>query len=237
MVGPGQGRLTPPVPQAGPRPVAGRGPRHAGHTAPALPIGDTGLLRTLAAHAAAVADRTGDPGSVLLVRVAALRAHPLDALDQLAEATAVHELPRRIGNRSAGWMTASDAVRACLALDDVDAALSWSERGVEDYLALGARESPQFMELHGALPARRGDHRAAVRVLAAARAQNRRAAMRWPTRPETPALLEEAARRLGATAYERAWADGSVLRLADLADLAAQRSAAVRSTAPATRWG
>jgi hypothetical protein len=56
------------------------------------------------------------------------------------------------------------------------------------------------MELYGALHARRPDHASAVRFLAGAREQNRRSAMRWPTRPETQAVLEEAARRLGAAA-------------------------------------
>ena len=106
-------------------------------------------------------------------------------------------------------MSAGDAVRACLADDNVDAALEWSQRGMEDYLALGAKDSPQFVELHGALHARRGDYRSAVRLLGAAREQNRRAAMRWPARPQTPAILEEAARRLGAAAYEEAWQAGA----------------------------
>jgi hypothetical protein len=88
---------------------------------------------------------------------------------------------------------------------------------MEDYLALGAKDSPQFVELHGALHARRGDYRSAVRLLGAAREQNRRAAMRWPARPQTPAILEEAARRLGAAAYEEAWQAGRGLHLADIA--------------------
>jgi hypothetical protein len=69
---------------------------------------------------------------------------------------------------------------------------------------------------HGALHARRGDDVAAVRFLSGAREQNRRAAMRWPTRPETPAILEEAARRLGAASYEEAWRAGRGLTLADV---------------------
>lgn len=194
------------------------GDEFAGLISPAVPVGDRGLLRELAARAAAVADRTGDANSALLARVAALRTWPRDdAMEQLAEAVAVHAVAVGTGNRWAGRMSADDAVRACLAVDDVDAALQWSGRGIEDYLALGAQDSPQFMELHGALHARRGDDVVAVRVLAGARMQNRRAAMRWPTRSETPAILAEAARRLGASAYERAWREGGGLRLADLA--------------------
>lgn len=56
-----------------------------------------------------------------------------------------------------------------------------------------------------------------MRLLGAAREQNRRAAMRWPARPQTPAILEEAARRLGAAAYEEAWQAGRGLHLADIA--------------------
>ena len=132
-----------------------------------------------------IADRTGDANSALLARVASLRAHPRDAGEQLALAAALHADALTFGNRWAGLMSAGDAVRACLADDNVDAALEWSQRGMEDYLALGAKDSPQFVELHGALHARRGDYRSAVRLLGAAREQNRRAAMRWPARPQT----------------------------------------------------
>jgi hypothetical protein len=194
------------------------GDEFAGNTAPLLPLAEPELLRDLARRATAVADRTGDANSALLARVASLRAWPRDAGEQLAAAAAVHTQALELGNRWAGWMSAADAVRACLAADDVDTALEWSQRGMEDYLALGARDSPQFVELHGALHARRGDYVSAVRFLAAAREQNRRAAMRWPTRPETPAILEEAARRLGAARYEEAWRAGGSLHLADIAD-------------------
>ena len=193
------------------------GDEFAGLTSPAFPSGDRELLRSLARRATQAADRTGDANSALLARVAMLRAHPQGAAEQLAEAAAVHALALESGNRWAGRMSADDAVRACLAADDAEAALEWSQRGVEDYLALGAHDNAQFMELHGALHARRGDDVSAVRFLAGAREQNWRAAMRWPTRPETPAVLEEAARRLGAAAYEQAWRAGSGLHLADVA--------------------
>jgi hypothetical protein len=173
-------------------------------------------MAELARHALAVADRTGDANSALLARIAALWAQPADPAGQIAEAVALHATAVTLGNRWAGWMAAGSAVRACLDTDDLDTALEWSQRGMEDYLALGARDIPHFMELHGVLYARRGDDRSAVRFLAAAREQNRRAAMHWPTRPETPAILEEAARRLGAAAYERAWREGSTLHLADV---------------------
>jgi DNA-binding SARP family transcriptional activator len=193
------------------------GDEFAGLMAPAFPVAPPGLLSELAQQAVAIADRTGDPDSALLARIATVRAHPLEAGEQLAEVTAVHQEALAGGNRFAGWMAASDAVRACLAADNVDAALEWSRRGMEDYLGLGAKDSPSFVELHGALYARRGDYESAVRILAAAREQNRRAAMRWPSRPQTPAILEEAARRLGAAAYEQAWQAGRGLHLADIA--------------------
>jgi DNA-binding SARP family transcriptional activator len=193
------------------------GDEFAALMSPAFPFAAPDLLAELAARAAGIADRTGDANSALLARVAALRAHPREAGDQLGELTAVHQKALASGNRWAGWMSAADAVRACLAADDADAALTWSQRGMEDYLALGAKDSPQFVELHGGLHARRGDYESAVRYLAAAREQNRRGAMRWPARPETPAILEEAARRLGAAAYEQAWQAGRGLHLADIA--------------------
>jgi predicted ATPase/DNA-binding SARP family transcriptional activator len=193
------------------------GDEFAALLAPAFPFTSAELLGELARRATGIADRTGDANSALLARAASLRAHPRDAGEQLALAAALHSDALTFGNRWAGLMSAGDAVRACLADDNVDAALEWSQRGMEDYLALGAKDSPQFVELHGALHARRGDYRAAVRLLGAAREQNRRAAMRWPARPQTPAILEEAARRLGAAAYEQAWQAGRGLHLADIA--------------------
>jgi len=192
------------------------GDEFAAMIAPAFPSGDHELMAELARHAMAIADRTGDANSALLARIAALWAQPADPGEQITEAVALHTAALTLGNRWAGWMAAGSAVRACLDTDDLDTALEWSQRGMEDYLALGARDIPHFMELHGVLHARRGDDQAAVRFLAAAREQNRRAAMHWPTRPETPAILEEAARRLGAAAYERAWRDGCTLHLADV---------------------
>jgi predicted ATPase/DNA-binding SARP family transcriptional activator len=183
-------------------------------TAPVYPAGQAGLVRELAGRATAIADRTGDANSALMARVAALRAYPRETGQRLAEAAAVHAAALASGNRWAGWMSAGDAVRACLATGDVDAALDWAQRATQDFLALGAKASPQFLELYGALHARRGDYQAAVRVLGAAREQNRRAAMRWPARPETPAILTEAAGRLGAAAYEEAWQAGRGLTLA-----------------------
>ncbi|HXP56128.1 MAG TPA: BTAD domain-containing putative transcriptional regulator [Streptosporangiaceae bacterium] len=193
------------------------GDEFAGLTAPAFGVAGPDLLGELARRAAEIAERTGDGHSALLARIAAHRAHPADAGTALAEATALHADALGSGNRLAGWMSASDAVRACVAADDVDGALEWSRRGMEDYLALGARDSPRLVELYGGLHARRGDYLAAVRYLAAAREQYRRAATRWPGRPQTPAILEEAARRLGAAAYEEAWRAGGHLRLADIA--------------------
>jgi DNA-binding SARP family transcriptional activator len=193
------------------------GDEFAGLTAPAFGVAGPDLLGELARRAAEIADRTGDGHSALLARIAAHRAHPMDAGTALAEATALHADALSSGNRLAGWMSASDAVRACVAADDVDGALEWSRRGMEDYLALGAHDSPRLVELYGGLHARRGDYLAAVRYLGAAREQYRRAATRWPARPQTPAILEEAARRLGAAAYEEAWRAGGQLRLADIA--------------------
>jgi DNA-binding SARP family transcriptional activator len=193
-------------------------------TAPAYPAADSDLLHTLADRATAVADRTGDANSALMARVAALRAYPRETGEQLAEASAVHEAALAAGNRWAGWMSAVDAVRACLASDDVDAALTWSQQSMEHFRALGAKASPQFVELYGALYARRGDYRSAVRLLGAAREQNRRGAMSWPARPETPVILEEAGRQLGPAAYEEAWQAGRGLHLTDIARLNTQPS-------------
>ncbi|MFC5064856.1 AfsR/SARP family transcriptional regulator [Actinomycetospora atypica] len=192
------------------------GDEFGGLTSPAVHTGDRELLALLADGADDIADRTGDPNSILLARAATLKARPLPHDDQLAAAAALHAAAQEADNHYVSWMSASDAVRACLALDDVESALVWCRRCVEDHLALGAREAPQLMELYGCLHARRGDHEATVRFLAGAHAQNRRAAMAWPTRPETPAVLEEAARRLGAATYERLWREGSRLHLTTL---------------------
>jgi DNA-binding SARP family transcriptional activator len=190
-------------------------------TAPVFPREEAGMLRELADQVTAIAGRTGDANSTLMARVATLRGYPRAPGEQRAEAADVHEAALAAGNRWVGWVSAGVAVRACLAADDIGAGLDWAQRAMEDFLALGVRASPQFVELYGTLHARRGDYRAAVRLLGAAREQNRRAVMRWPARPETPAILEEAARRLGAAAYEEAWQAGRGLQVADLARPAA----------------
>ena len=155
-------------------------------TVPVYPRGEAGLLRELADQVTAIAGRTGDANSTLMARVATLRGYSRATGEQRAEASAVHEAALASGNRWVGWVSAGVAVRACLAADDTDAALGWAQHAMEDFLALGVKASPQFVELYGALHARRGDYRAAVRLLGAAREQNRRAVMRWPARPQTP---------------------------------------------------
>ena len=73
------------------------------------------------------------------------------------------------------------------------------------------------------------DYYSAVLFLAVAHLQNRQAAMRWLTRPETPAILEEAA-RLGATADQEAWRAGSRPHLADVAGPVGEHVASVNGT-------
>ncbi|MEJ2865890.1 BTAD domain-containing putative transcriptional regulator [Actinomycetospora flava] len=171
----------------------------------------------LAARAREVAVRTGDSSSALQAALAGLVAHPLDPRRQLAEVEAVHSAATERGNREIGWMSTILGVIAGMRAGDVAAALAWSERGLEHHLALGNREVQPIMEMHGTLHARGGDDVTAVQVLAAARAYNRRNATRWPYRSATTAVLEDAARRLGPSVYERAWREGSSLSLAEIA--------------------
>ncbi|MEJ2868267.1 BTAD domain-containing putative transcriptional regulator [Actinomycetospora sp. OC33-EN08] len=118
------------------------GDEFAGLAPPALPTGDRALLGTLADRARDVADRTGDPTSRLMARAATLKARPREPEDQLTEAAAVHAAALDLDHHSLAWMAASDALRACLAVADVDGAYAWSGRALEGALALGARESP-----------------------------------------------------------------------------------------------
>ena len=192
------------------------GDEFAGLASPAFPSGDRELLRSLARRATQAADRTGDANSALLARVAMLRAH-----SGCRRATRRGRGRARAGARVRQPVGRTDVCRrrrACLPRrrrrrGRAGVVPAW--RG-----GLSGAGCPRQRAVHGAPrgpAARRGDDVSAVRFLAGAREQNWRAAMRWPTRPETPAVLEEAARRLGAAAYEQAWRAGGGLHLADVA--------------------
>ena len=187
---------------------------------PIRPSGDPALMRELAVRAVDVAERSGDPHHAYLSRAATLLARPLAVDEHVHAATDLHIEALRAGSRAAAWICAASATAVCVAAGDVESALGWAERGARSHLALGAQDAPQLMELVGGLHARRGDAEMAVRVLAGAREQNRRAGMRWPNLPDTTALLAAAADQLDPAVYERAWQEGGRLRLADIAGLA-----------------
>ena len=187
---------------------------------PIRPSGDPALMRELAVRAVDVAERSGDPHHAYLSRAATLLARPLAVDEHVHAATDLHIEALRAGSRAAAWICAASATAVCVAAGDVESALGWAGRGARSHLALGAQDAPQLMELVGGLHARRGDAEMAVRVLAGAREQNRRAGMRWPNLPDTTALLAAAADQLDPAVYERAWQEGGRLRLADIAGLA-----------------
>ena len=188
----------------------------AGLTGPALLARDPELVELFVDRARQVAAVTGDPNSEVVARVAALKSRAATPPGQLAEAADVHAAARTGGNRWAACAAAMEAVHACLLVDDVPSALRWSGQAVADDRALGTRENPTLVELHASLSARLGDDVTAVRWFSAAKAQNQRAGMRWPVRPDTPALLDRAAGRLGPEQFQRSWESGRALRLADL---------------------
>jgi DNA-binding SARP family transcriptional activator len=176
------------------------------------------VRRRLVARIAEIADRSGDPITTLQSRLAALAvASEPDPERRLAEAEAVHAEAERADNREVGWMVAILGGAAAEEAGDLDLGLAWSRRGIGHHLALGSRQAQPEMERHAVLCARSGDDAAAVRTLAGARTQNERNGMRWPFLAESTTVLEGAARRLGAAAFDRAWRSGEDITLADLA--------------------
>ena len=187
-----------------------------------------------AARLRTIAGAVPDEGMDLLADLGALLAAAVTAEpDRVVEqASTVYDAAAAAGNSFVAWMASEAAVGAALSGGAVDAGLRWSDRMVSQHHALRVREGPTLLELRADLLALAGDAPAAVRLFAAARAHNRRAGMRWPSREITTRLMARAAAELDRVEYEEAWQAGGRLTLDDLGVTAAEPVSAPTAVNP-----
>jgi hypothetical protein len=128
---------------------------------------------------------------------------------------AAHDTAAEAGNQFATWFSATVAALAALTARDGATTLHWSSVSLAELDKAGGREVPLQLELRGNALTLLGRFDEALGCYGAAHAQNVRAGVPWPGIPGTAALLDRA--RARASAGERAWEDGALLTMHDLA--------------------
>jgi hypothetical protein len=125
----------------------------------------------------------------------------------------VYPLARELQLDVAAWMAARAGSYAALAAGDAGTGMLWSERVIELHLAEGGELGGAFIEMRANFLALAGDHRAAVRLYSAARAQRNREGLEWRSAPATDELRARSRAALSAATYEQAWREGADLTL------------------------
>jgi hypothetical protein len=113
-------------------------------------------------------------------------------------------------------MAARAGSHAALAAADVDAGMRWSERVIELHRQEGGELGGAFVEMRANFLALAGDHRAAVVLYSAARAQMHREGLAWRSAAETSELRARSRAALDPDDYEQAWREGEDLTLSDV---------------------
>jgi hypothetical protein len=186
--------------------------------------GDPRTGRELLDRTAALALACGDP--VLDVLTDATRSlvesDVVDAAETLDRAESVYPRARALELDVAAWMVARAGSYAALATGDAATGMLWSERVIDLHLREGGELGGAFVEMRANFFALAGEHRAAVTLYSAARAQREREGLEWRPAPETDGLRERARSALNAAEYERAWRQGADLTLAEIIRSAAE---------------
>ena len=134
----------------------------------------------------------------------------------LARAEEVYPRARALELDVAAWMAARAGSYAALAAADAGTGMVWSERVIELHLEEGGQLGGAFVEMRANFLALAGDHRAAVVLYSAARAQRRREGLEWRSASETGELLDRSRAALAPDEYDRAWREGEDLGLRDI---------------------
>jgi hypothetical protein len=121
------------------------------------------------------------------------------------------------GNHFATWFSATTAALAALTGGDGDTALRWSSVSLVALDQAGDREVPLQLELRGNALTLLGRCVEALQCYSAAHTHNLRAGVPWPGIPATAVLLERAKAGTPAHVGQRAWEDGALLTLHDVA--------------------
>ena len=165
-----------------------------------------------------VVDRAGDPELALVADaagcVAAFAAGRWQ--DAVRDGERVHERAAAVDNIVAGWVSAVPGMLAAMLTADPDKGVPWFARVVGGYARLGTGGIGSPLEVRANFAAQAGDHHLAVRLYAAARSENRRAAMPWPRWELTRQLLERTRERLAPAEYALAWRDGEARPVREL---------------------
>lgn len=168
-----------------------------------------------------VADRAGDADLHLFADAFGCMATAAEGrLDEAAARAAdVYRESERRGNSTAGWIAAAAPLTAALLNSQPELGIPWVRRVMQAHLSVGGVTAGMFVETRANYETQRGSHKQAARLYAAARVHTRRAAMVWPRRSITNALMEETRAHLGQRDFEAAWRDGELLDLAEISRL------------------
>jgi predicted ATPase/DNA-binding SARP family transcriptional activator len=181
-------------------------------------VGDPVTARHLLDRTTYLAAAAGDP--VLEVLADATRSLvESDAVEPavtLARAEQLYPRALALDLDVAAWMVARAGSHAALAAGDAGTGMRWSEDVIALHLVEGGEFGGAFVEMRANFLALAGDHRAAVRLYSAARAQRHREGLEWRTAPETDELRERARVALDPAEYERAWREGTDLPLSEV---------------------
>lgn len=170
---------------------------------------------------AELADRAGDDTLHLFAAALGCMAMAADGrMDEAAEhAAAVYGDAEAQGNTTAGWIAAATPMTAAVLNAQPEVGIPWVRRVMRAHLRVGGGTAGMFVETRANYETQRGSHRDAARLYAAARTHTRRAAMVWPRRPITNALLEQTRAQLSQRDFEEAWRDGEHLGLKEIVGL------------------
>jgi predicted ATPase len=165
-----------------------------------------------------VVDDTADPELELVAAAVGCSAAFAAGRWQEAVRTSerVHERASVAGNVMATWVSAAPPMLVAMLTADPDKGIPWFRRLVRGYARLGTGGVGSPLEVRANFAAQAGDYRRAATIYAAARAENRRAALRWPRWELTHSLEEITRERLPRAEYEQAWQDGERLSVADV---------------------
>ncbi|MFC5139107.1 BTAD domain-containing putative transcriptional regulator [Actinomycetospora rhizophila] len=165
-----------------------------------------------------VVDDAGDPDLELVA--AAVGCSAAFAAGRWQEAVRdserVHERASAAGNVMATWVSAAPPMLVAMLTADPDKGIPWFRRLVRGYARLGTGGVGSPLEVRANFAAQAGDYRRAATIYAAARAENRRAALSWPRWELTHSLEEITRERLPRAEYEQARQDGERLSVAEV---------------------
>lgn len=180
--------------------------------------GDAGTAQQLLGRTAELAASHDDP--VLGVLLAATRSLVRSDVDDpaltLERAEEAYRKARALELDVAAWMAARAGGYAALAAGDAGTGMLWSGRVIELHLREGGQLGGEFIEMRANFLTMAGDHRGAVVLYAAARAQRRREGLEWRTAARTDELAARARSALRPPEEEQARREGEELTLNDI---------------------